>query len=143
MIQVVPYTAQHFAALTLQEGQAYLRHEFTQEQAASLENTDAFTALSPDGDVLCCAGVVKYWENRGEAWAFMSPHAKPYALAVTRAIRRFLKMSSIRRIEAAVDVNFPKAIRWTQALGFEPVSRWPMKAYKPDGTDCWLFARVK
>jgi len=144
MIQVVPYKAAHFESLTAQEGQAYLRAEFTMEQAAALEGTaNAFTALDESGAVLCSAGVVEYWPNRAEAWAFVSPLAKKEGFAVTRAVRRFLHITPIRRVEAAVDINFVEGVRWVNALGFSLASPWPMKAYKPDGADCWLYARVK
>lgn len=141
MISVVPYKADHFAALLAQDGMAYLGEEFSLGQAKALEGTHAFTALAGE-TVLCCAGVVEYWPNRGEAWAFVSPHIKPYMVAVTCAVRRFLRVAPIRRIEAGVVVGFDEGIRWVRALGFQPASPWPMKAYKPDGTDCWLYYRV-
>lgn len=143
MIRVVPYSVEHFEALKAAEGQHFAGAEFSWEQAKHIEHSQAFTALSLDGRVLGCGGVVEYWKGRGEAWAFFSRDCKKEFLAITLATRRFLKICPTRRIEAAAEVGFDAGKRWLETLGFTPASPWPMKAYKPDGADCFLYAMVK
>jgi hypothetical protein len=49
-------------------------------------------------------------------------------------------MSEYRRIEATVDVGFTEGERWMTLLGFEYEGL--MRAYRPDGQDMLMFARV-
>jgi RimJ/RimL family protein N-acetyltransferase len=53
----------------------------------------------------------------------------------------FLDNAPYRRIEATVDVGFKQGHRWIKMLGFELEGY--MRAYRPDGADMLLYARVK
>jgi len=94
-----------------------------------------------DGDVICCAGLLPQWENRAIAWALIGESAGRYFASIHKAAHRFLVMSPYRRIEAHVDVGFPQGARWMKMLGFEVEAY--MKAFRPDGADMLLFARVR
>ena len=94
-----------------------------------------------DGEVICCAGLLPQWENRAIAWALIGESAGRYFAAIHKAAHRFLVRSPYRRIEAHVDVGFPQGARWMKMLGFEVEAY--MKAFRPDGADMLLFARVR
>ena len=86
-------------------------------------------------------GVEPQWENRAIAFALISGAAGPYFWAIHSAVRNFLNSTPYRRIEATVDVGFEQGHRWIKMLGFEIEGY--MKAYRPDGADMLLYARVR
>lgn len=140
MIEVIRYEARHLRELTLQPAQTALRGLVSAEHAAAVEGPLSFTALSGERPV-CCAGVVEYWPGRGEAWAFLAADCRKEFRAVTAAVRRFLEVCPVRRVEAAVDVDFEPGHRWARLLGFTMEAPL-MRSYLPDGGDCALYARV-
>jgi RimJ/RimL family protein N-acetyltransferase len=93
------------------------------------------------GTVVACAGLIQQWPGRALTWALMSAEARPFMTQITRAIVRQMDRSGIRRIESAVDVSYPVSQRWHTIMGFEREGL--MRAYTPDGRDCFLYARVK
>jgi hypothetical protein len=127
----------------LQEGQAYLSNWITPQQASALENeTWAFTAMQDNGVPLGCAGVVHMWQGRGMAWAYLSKYAaEEKFILVHRAVRRFLSACYLQRIEMTVDCDFEPGHRWAKMLGFKMEAE-RMRAYRPDGGDCALYARI-
>lgn len=140
MIEVVPYEARHLEELVEQPTQAALRGLVSPEQAAAVEGPLSFTALSA-GHPVCCAGVVEYWPGRGESWAFLAADCRQEFRAITAAVRRFLEVCPVRRVEAAVEAGHREGHRWCRLLGFAletPVAR----AYFPDGGDAALYVRV-
>ena len=109
-----------------------------------------FTELSEQGlawtaehenQILAIAGVEPQWENRATAFALVSGAAGPYFWAIHSAVARFLDSTSYRRIEATVDVGFEQGHRWIKMLGFEIEGY--MRAYRPDGADMLLYAKVR
>jgi hypothetical protein len=93
------------------------------------------------GEVICCAGLLPQWHNRAIAWALIGEAAGAHFAAIHKAAHRFLVTSPYRRIEAHVDVGFHQGARWMKMLGFEVEAY--MKAFRPDGADMLLFARVR
>jgi hypothetical protein len=93
-----------------------------------------------DGQVMAIAGLMPIWENRALAWALIGGLAGAHFAAIHRAIRKGITDSGFRRIEATVDVGFAQGHRWMTMLGFEMEGY--MKAYRPDGADMLLYARV-
>ena len=81
------------------------------------------------------------WENRATAFALLSDDSGPHFPAIHSAVVEFLDNAPYRRIEATVDVGFKQGHRWIKMLGFELEGY--MKAYRPDGADMLLYARVK
>lgn len=140
-MQVVDFKAEHLEQIALQEAQQYLLSHVEPDMGAHLEGHQSFTGIA-DGKVVACAGVLPYWEDRGLAWAYLSEDAGAHFVAIHKAVKRYLDVAPFKRIEAAVDVNFEAGHRWIKQLGFEleaPV----MKAFRPDGGDASLYARVR
>jgi hypothetical protein len=142
MIAVVPYKPEHLTSMVLQPDQAYLRAFITPEVASAVAAHEAFSALDEDGDVLGSAGVIKLWEGRGMAWAYLSVNARNYMLPITKAVRRFLAICPLRRVEMTVDAEFAEGHRWANMLGFK-LECGRMRAYRPDGGACSLYAMVR
>lgn len=100
----------------------------------------AWTAES-ENRILAIAGVEPQWENRAIAFALISGAAGPYFWAIHSAVSDFLNTAPFRRIEATVDVGFAQGHRWIKMLGFELEGY--LRAYRPDGADMLLYARVR
>lgn len=94
-----------------------------------------------EGEIVAIAGLIPQWENRALAWAYISKNAGPHFRKIHKAVCRFLDQSDFRRIEATIDVGFDEGVRWIEMLGFEYEGY--MKAYRPDGADMLLYARVR
>jgi hypothetical protein len=128
--------------ITTQPAQQYLhrivdvRADFTELANKGL----AWTAES-NGVILAVAGVEPQWENRATAFAIIADSAGFLFPAIHKAVARFLDSTSYRRIEATVDVGFEQGHRWIKMLGFEIEGY--MRAYRPDGADMLLYARIR
>ena len=139
---VRPWQLHDTVRIATQPAQQYLhrivdvRADFTELSERGL----AWTA-EHDGKILAIAGVEPQWENRAIAFALISGAAGPYFWAIHSAVRDFLVRTPYRRIEATVDVGFKEGHRWIKMLGFELEGY--MKAYRPDGADMLLYARIK
>lgn len=138
---VVPYKPEHLVSMVLQPSQTYLQRFITPEVAATVATHPAFTGLVGE-KVIGCAGVINVWEGRGIAWAYLARDAGTYMPAITKAVKRFLEASPLRRIEMNVDLEFEQGHRWANMLGFR-LEAGRMEAYRPDGGTCSLYARVR
>ena len=94
-----------------------------------------------DGEIIVVGGLEPVWNDRAIAFAFMFANAGPHFLTIHRAVKSFLDQAPFRRIEATIDVGFKAGARWMKMLGFELEGL--MKAYRPDGADMLLYAKVK
>jgi hypothetical protein len=141
MITVVAFKPAHLDQLVLQEAQEYFGAEIAREGYADiLRGGPAFTALAGD-EVVACSGCLEIWDNRAAAWALVGKNAGRNMVSIHRAVSGFLLAAPWRRVEAAVDVGFEAGMRWIEMLGFQREA--VMRAYRPDGGDSYLFARVK
>jgi hypothetical protein len=142
-MRIVPYRAEHLAALVLQPAQIWLAPVVTDEYRAALERAGpAFTALA-GGRVLGCAGVVEHWPGRGVGWAMLAADIGPRFVALHRAVRRYLERQAPRRLEIAVQRDFAAGRRWALLLGFERETPGGMRGYGPDGATYDLYARIR
>jgi hypothetical protein len=142
-MRIVPYRAEHLAALVLQPAQAWLVPIVTEEYRAALERAGpAFTALAA-GRVLGCAGIVEHWPGRGVAWAMLAADIGPRFVAVHRAARHYLEHAAPRRLEIVVARDFAAGRRWALLLGFERETPDGMRGYGPDGATYDLYARIR
>ena len=141
-MEVVKCTLDHLKFLVDQDTKMglklYARNE-SMEYAA--KSPHSYTAIH-EGIVMLSAGVHEYWEGRGEAWAMFNEHCKPHFVTLHSIIKRYFHITPIRRIEAAVELDFEPGHRWVKALGFQKEADI-LKSYTPMGKDCSLYARVK
>ena len=129
-------------AVELQSAQQYLRcivdvrADFTELAEQGLVWT-----VEHDGVILGIGGLEPQWENRATVFALLSDDSGPHFKAIHSAVVEFLDNAPYRRIEATVDVGFKQGHRWVKMLGFELEGY--MRAYRPDGADMLLYARVR
>jgi RimJ/RimL family protein N-acetyltransferase len=128
--------------IATQPAQQYLhrivdvRADFTELASRGL----AWTA-EHENQILAIAGVEPQWENRAIAFALIAEAAGAHFKAIHSAVADFLNTAPFRRIEATVDVGFEQGHRWIKMLGFEIEGY--MRAYRPDGADMLLYARIR
>lgn len=128
--------------IATQPAQQYL-HRIVDVRAdfTELANKGLAWTAEHENRILAIAGVEPQWENRAIAFALISGSAGPYFRAIHSAVHDFLNRTPYRRIEATVDVGFEQGHRWIKMLGFEIEGY--MRAYRPDGADMLLYARIR
>lgn len=138
---IVPFEPQHVETLNIQSAQAGTESFRTHDYRIALQGSGpAFSALH-DGHALICAGLVIPWEGRGIAWAMVGGDAGPHFVAISKAIKRFLSLQDLRRIDAYVEADFVNGNRWIKMFGFE--FEGLMRSFSPEGRDCNLYALVR
>jgi hypothetical protein len=142
MIEVVKMEAAHLREVLDHPAMTAYKASIPETQVQNLAASEYSYAALKDGKPILCAGVVTYWEGRGEAWAFLVPGNRREFIACHNAVKRFLASCPLRRIEAAVQSNYRNGHRWADSLGFR-VEAPCLKHYAPDGADYTLYARVK
>jgi hypothetical protein len=141
-MRLEPLTAAHVAALDPQDAQAHLSaEERLQVSLAQAAHGPSFAALAGEL-VVAVGGVYTVWPTRGIGWAGLSRHAGPHMLALTRAVRDWYEALGYLRVEMYAAADHPEAVRWARLLGFHNETPIPMRAFLPEGTDAYLFARV-
>ena len=128
--------------LLIQDAQEYIRSmvDLNTDFSELSEQGFAWTG-EIDGQIMIVSGVQPMWTNRALAWALISKDAGRHFKAIHKAVQSFLIHAPFRRIEANVDIGFKAGHKWMNMLGFEVEGY--MKAYRPDGADMILYARVR
>lgn len=138
-MRIIPLTKEHLDRIQAQDAQEYVSAWITDQIKAELTQGMSFAAVEGD-EVLCCAGILEYWEGRAAAWAVIAGNLGRRFIPIHRAAESFLKDSSYRRLEATADIGFCNGHRWLEMLGFKletPV----MKNYLPTGGDAAMYVR--
>jgi hypothetical protein len=103
----------------------------------------AFTFLI-DEQPIAIFGMYLIGPGLGQVWALTSDDLRREALGFHKAVLGLIYWSfdnwKLRRMQMSVRVGYTEGWKWARSLGFK--CEGVMKAYSPDGTDCWLFARV-
>ena len=143
-MRVEKLRAAHLRLLELQDAQQYFLPDVSSEQYREAVEASPFSYSAFAGDTLvACAGCVEIWDNRATAWALVSKNAGAHLFGLHRFVEGFMVSAKWRRIEAYVDAGFEPGMRWARMLGFKLETPEPMRAFRPDGHDCFMFARVK
>jgi hypothetical protein len=128
--------------INLQPAQEYMKGwNMLSADLTNLSDAGLAWTAEHDGVVLGIAGLAPQWENRALAWALISDTAGPQFRKIHAAVSRFLEVSEFRRIEANVDVGFDAGERWMRLLGFKYEGY--LTAFRPDGADMLMYARIK
>lgn len=142
MLTTVPFRSNHIDEMVMQPRQSMLAHYFDSTHFKSAENDRAFTGYI-DGVIMGSAGVLPQWPGRALCWAVLSDQVRPnHFMAIHRNVKEALAAahdSGFGRIETTVAVDWPAAMRWTEALGFQREAY--MKQYAPGGGDTWLMVK--
>ena len=140
MIDVIPARAEMAAMFRLQTTQQALSHLADEATLAhAIENGIAMAVV--DGPrILAIGGVMRLWEDRGNAWGLLSDDIGAAMPVIHKTVARVLTSSPLSRIEAQVAVGHEAGQRWVRLLGFKHEGR--MAAFW-QGQDYDLFARVR
>ncbi len=140
-MEIRPFHVKHLEAMKLQPSQARNAERLTPELLAWIGTLEAYTAFSPTGEPMACAGLMDIWPGRAMAWSFISEGAGRHLIGVTKAVKRFLELKAPRRTELYVDAGFEAGYRWAELLGFEREGY--LKSFDADGRDQVLYARIR
>lgn len=141
---LTPYTKDHILPLLDQPINANIRASYLAGMADAVAESPSASVLNGVGAAMVCGGVIKMWEGRGYVWTVFNEEAKHCFVPVFRNMRRFLRqqLSTFRRLELAVPVDFTIGHRRALLLGFK-VEAPLAKGYLPNGTDCVLYSMVR
>lgn len=140
MIDVVPARVSMAQELQLQSAQQVLgQHADVEILEHAIANGVAMAVID-GGRILAIGGVMKVWDDRGNAWGLLADNIGYAFPTIHRVVKRVLDTSPYQRIEAQVAVGHEAGQRWVRLLGLEHEGR--MRAFFR-GHDYDLFARVK
>lgn len=125
----------------------YVRQNPLEDQVKSypyLEATEyCYTGLI-NGDIIGVGGVRIFWEGVGEGWLIftkdVTKHGTKLMLCLRRMKAKTIADHKLRRFQAIVRQDFPKAQKMLESLGF--VAEGIMEQYLPDGTAAIMYAWV-
>ena len=145
-ISILPYKPEHLLSIELQPNQRVWRDRIVKGKQAEAINIPgmSFTGFS-GGKIIGSAGFVPQWEGRVIGWALLSPQIPKMAwVQIVRTIKATMERlfnEGTRRIEITVPAGFAQGIRFAKMLGFAVECK--MTAYQPDGSDAYLFAKIR
>lgn len=132
MRRVVDFERRHLVEIVPQESQG--ETDFSGDWA----DPDLAVTIMDGDRIEACGGFIRERGDRFTAWILLSDQVNP--ASVYRAAKFALDRANLRRVEATVNVNSPKAVRFVEALGFR--FEGTMVAYAPNGDTHNLYARV-
>jgi RimJ/RimL family protein N-acetyltransferase len=138
-LKPVPYSPVHMEFCEFHPQFADAAERESPEMLA--RSKEAWTFLDENGAVIAIVGAMETHDRCAYIWTFMSKHAGPHMLAITRFISSWLPKLGCIRIEATVLKDFKAAHRWMRILGFKRETTRPMKRW--DGVnDFHLYSMV-
>lgn len=95
-----------------------------------------------DGRIAAMAGVLRPWPGLGSVWAIVTTTGLRHPVFVHRTVRRRLwhlaEALNLRRVEAHVQADFQRGVKWVEALGFTREATHPH--YGPRGETFYTYA---
>jgi len=123
------------------------------------DSAKAYPVLSPDsmvrdsitcvfeGEIVAVAGIIVYWPGVAEVWMMLTKKARKKGIfgliafnAIAKKINDWIVDHKLRRVQAQVRSDFPKALKMIKTLGFK--YEGTKKQFSPDGADMQMFARI-
>ena len=107
---------------------------------------NSYTAIF-EGEIVGIGGLSVIWEGVCWMWLMMTADCEKNGLngiiaifAIREKMEELLETNNIKRAQAAIRTDFPKAIEMIESLGFGREGL--MRKYWPDSTDAYLYARI-
>jgi len=108
----------------------------------------AWTAIGPDGRLLCCGGFKLLWppnppltDGHAVAWAILADTLGASHAAVTRYARDRCLEAPYSRLEVITRMDVPPEYRWARLLGFG--NPRVLRKWGPEGRPHVLLERIK
>jgi len=139
MFEILPFEIKHLNPMLDQPGNEFVSDWLKGEHAEVMLKTGSTIAVN--GVPMLCGGVQKYWEGRGHVWAIFNLNSKRCFLPVFRAMKAYLKMQKIDRLETYVPTYLIKQQHRAELLGFK--AEGIAKKFLTNGDDCVLYAMVR
>lgn len=140
-MKITTFKKSDLEGLAEQKATAYLRPHIQTSHFDALEASPySYSLWSDEGEILGCAGVIEYWNGRGEAWAILRENLGAHMVPMFRAFYAVISRCPVSRIEAVVDHDFWPGHRLVRLLGFETETA-RMKKYRPNGGDATMYVR--
>jgi len=103
----------------------------------------ARTAIVNDS-IIGVGGVVIYWQGMGEVWIILHKDALTYktalVLCMNNALEELVDIHKLKRVEATVREDFPKARELVEFLGFKRDGF--KECYYPDGGNAICYGKL-
>lgn len=136
MLKIVDYQPEHLERIELR-----LSHEGERPKAIP---GPAITFL--DGDLpIAIFGWAFLSPKVVQLWGLLSEEVRSRKILFHKTVREFLiyafEKYGLQRMQFSVRVGFKVGWDWARSLGFQ--CEGIMRAYGPEATDYWLFARVR
>ncbi len=111
-----------------------------------IPHENCYTAIY-ESAIVGVGGMIILWDGVGEVWLMLTADCKKYGIfgivafeALRKKVDELIEEHKMRRVQATIRTDFPKAKKMIKALGFE--LEGIMRAYAPDGADVELYARL-
>ncbi|KKL96284.1 hypothetical protein LCGC14_1846020 [marine sediment metagenome] len=108
---------------------------------------DTYTCIY-DGQIVAVGGIKVFFEGVGESWIILTEHAQTKGIwgifaggVIEKKLNELIEKLKLRRVEAQARADFPEAIRFIEALGFEFDGE--RKYWFPDKTSAMLYSKVR
>lgn len=89
-------------------------------------------------------GIEHKWDTNAEIWMVTGNFAGKHGAILSRGAKRLIDQIGSRldllRLQAVVNVDHEKAVRWAEFLGFEREGL--MSKYGPEGADYYMYSRT-
>lgn len=136
MIRVIPFQPEHLEQIELKEN--YVQGECPK----TIMNT-AFTLMRED-KIIAIIGGFPFVPGVVHFWAFISKHVKDCPVDFHKKCLEIIEWYEVnekpRRIQFEVKATYEMGRKWAESLGMQ--SEGLMRKWAPDGTDCYLYARI-
>lgn len=146
MFSVVSFIPEHVSQIDIHDVYSGDLEVLRLQAPMIYQANNCFTVtLILDGKVAGVVGMAVAWPGVADAWTLLSKAACAHPMelhhCVSKIIRSYTKMLGVVRLSAASRASNAQGQRWLKALGFKPEGL--MRKYGPDGSDWYLYARVR
>lgn len=143
-VRLIPYEPWHILAM-FDKQHSQISVDDIQFLAVIYKNRGtAYTVIYGD-KIMGCAGIMRLWNNVGEAWTYLSDdlRAMPFALhrIAKRMLQQVIEVSGYHRVQTTVNHDNPVAIRWAKALGM--TCEGILKQFGPDKVNYGMYSMVR
>ena len=137
MITIIPFKYEHALQIENPDSKEYHEAMKRHEQDAT-----ALTLMIGD-DIIACGGVMILSEGVAEIWTLQSPLVEKHPIEFHKFMLQwrdiFQKKFNLVRMQASVQADVEKHIKWIEMLGFK--REGCMRKYY-GGKDYYMYARI-
>tara|TARA_B100001113_G_scaffold320331_1_gene289508 strand:+ start:280 stop:729 length:450 start_codon:yes stop_codon:yes gene_type:complete len=109
-----------------------------------VDEGSAYTGLDHNDNIVACGGIVKLWDQHGDAWFYGTHHLPKHIKSVVKVLRKSIEIiaeqKDYKRVSTHVLADWDEALRFIKFLGFKEEGFHPK--YGPNETDYYSYARI-